>query len=121
MFSARLMSRGISRNHGPVHHCRARVDRVRAITNIRATCKQALLRDATMTTPTLELVPEELLPVPVVDLSGGGLVRRAAEASARARGLRDACVNSLPRPPAALLPALDSATPPSLRRSSSPC
>src|SRR5262245_5955527 len=70
------------------------------------------LRDATMTTPSVELVP-----VPIVDLSEGGPVRRAGEASARARGLRDACVNWLPRPAAALLPALDSATRRWLRRS----
>jgi hypothetical protein len=73
-----------------------------------------------MTTPTLEHVPVELAPVPIVDLSEGGPVRRAAEASARARGLRDACVNWLPRPAAALLPALDSATRRWLKRSCSP-
>ena len=73
-----------------------------------------------MTTPTLELVPVELAPVPIVDLSEGGPVRRAAEAIVRARGLRDACVNWLPRPAAALLPALDSATRRWLKRSCSP-
>ena len=62
----------------------------------------------------------ELVPVPIVDLREGGPVRRAAEASARARGLRDACVNWLPRPAAALLPALDSATRRWLKRSCSP-
>src|SRR5712671_2327983 len=68
-----------------------------------------------MTTPAAELAP-----VPIVDLSEGGPVRRAAEAIVRARGLRDACVNWLPRPAAALLPALDSATRRWLKRSCSP-
>ena len=62
----------------------------------------------------------ELAPVPIVDLSEGGPVRRAGEASERARGLRDACVNWLPRPAAALLPTLDSATRRWLKRSCSP-
>jgi hypothetical protein len=59
-----------------------------------------------MTTPFPELAPVELLPVPIVDLSEGGPVRRAGEAGERARGLRDACVNWLPRPAVALLPAV---------------
>jgi len=62
----------------------------------------------------------ELAPIPIVDLREGGPVRRAGEADVRARGLRDACVNWLPRPAAALLPALDKATRRWLRRSCSP-
>jgi len=61
--------------------------------------------------------PAELAPIPIVDAREGGPVRRASEEIARARGLRDACVNWLPRPAAALLPALDSATRRWLKRS----
>ena len=50
----------------------------------------------------------------------GGLVRHAGEASARARGLRDACVNWLPRPSAALLPRSIASTRRWLKRSCSP-
>src|SRR5262245_14209580 len=64
--------------------------------------------------------PVELAPIPIVDLRDGGPVRRAGEAGVRARGLRDACVKWLPRPAAALLPALDSATRRWLKRSCSP-
>src|SRR5262245_57960802 len=76
---------------------------------------RSCLQDATMTRPSTELAQ-----VPIVDLREGGPVRRAGEASERARGLRDACVNWLPRPAAALLPALDSATRRWLKRSCSP-
>ncbi len=62
----------------------------------------------------------ERLAIPIVDMRDGGPVRRAGEAGARARGLRDACVNWLPRPAAALLPIMDKATRRWLRRSGSP-
>jgi hypothetical protein len=58
--------------------------------------------------------------IPVVDLRDGGPAWRAGEASARARGLRDACVDWLPRPASALLPVFDKATRRWLRRSRSP-
>jgi hypothetical protein len=64
--------------------------------------------------------PVEPAAIPIVDLREGGPVRRAGEAPVRARGLRDACVDWLPRPAAAMLPALDRATRRWLRRSSSP-
>jgi hypothetical protein len=58
--------------------------------------------------------------IPVVDVRDGGLVRHATEGEARARALRDACVNWLPRPAATLLPAIDGATRRWLQRSQSP-
>src|SRR3954453_17337293 len=108
------MSAGISRNHGPATTARCITVAPELTGRGRSPISAQLadgsfLRDATMTTPTLEHVPVELAPVPIVDLSEGGPVRRAGEASERARGLRDACVNWLPRPPAPLLPALASA------------
>ena len=42
--------------------------------------------------------------IPVVDVRHGGPVRHAAEGRARARALRDECVDWLPRLAAGLLP-----------------
>jgi hypothetical protein len=69
-----------------------------------------------MTTP----LPVELTTIPIVDLRDGGPVRRVGEASVRARGLRDACVNWLPGMAATMLPVFDKATRRWLRRSCSP-
>src|SRR4051812_28144068 len=114
------MSAGISRNHGPATTARCITVAPELTGRGRSPISAQLadgsfLRDATMSMPSTELAP-----VPIVDLSEGGPVRRAGEARERARGLRDACVNWLPRPAAALLPALDSATRRWLKRSCSP-
>ena len=58
--------------------------------------------------------------IPVVDVRHGGPVRHAAEGRARARALRDACVDWLPRLAAGLLPAMDRMTRLWLKRSRSP-
>ena len=49
-------------------------------------------------------------PIPVVDLRDGGPLRHATEGRARARALRDGCIDWLPRVAAGLLPAIDSVT-----------
>lgn len=64
--------------------------------------------------------PGGLPAIPIVDVREGGPVRRAGEASLRARGLRDECVDWLPGMAAALLPVMDRATRRWLRRSRSP-
>ena len=58
--------------------------------------------------------------IPAIDIRAGGPLRRAAEAAAEARALRDECVAWLPRPAAAALPAIDAITRRWLRRSPSP-
>lgn len=60
------------------------------------------------------------VPVPVVDVRDGGVIRHATEGRARARALRDECVGWLPRLAAGLLPAADLATRRWLMRSRSP-
>lgn len=59
-----------------------------------------------MTTPS----SGKLAPIPVVDIRDGGTLRHATEGRARARALRDECVQWLPRVAAGLLPAIDSVT-----------
>jgi hypothetical protein len=61
-----------------------------------------------------------LAPIPIVDVRDGGPVRHAIEGRARARALRDQCVDWLPRIARGLLPAMDSATRRWLLRSRSP-
>jgi hypothetical protein len=61
-----------------------------------------------------------LSPIPIVDVRDRGPVRHAAEGRARARALRDECVDWLPRVVAGLLPAIDSVTRRWLQRSRSP-
>jgi len=61
-----------------------------------------------------------LATIPSVDVRNDGPVRHAIEGRARARALRDACVNSLPRVARDLLPAIDSVTRRWLLRSGSP-
>jgi len=61
-----------------------------------------------------------LVRIPIVDVRDGGLVRHAIEGEARARALRDECINWLPRPASALMPLIDSATRRWLKRSQSP-
>lgn len=61
-----------------------------------------------------------LAPIPIVDVRNDGPVRHATEGRARARALRDKCVNWLPRVAAGLLPAMDSVTRRWLLRSGSP-
>jgi hypothetical protein len=58
--------------------------------------------------------------IAVVDVRDGGPVRHAVEGRERGRALRDECVAWLPRPAAALLPAIDAVTRRWLRRSGSP-
>ena len=58
--------------------------------------------------------------IAVVDVRDGGPVRHAVEGREQARALRDECVAWLPRPAAALLPAIDAVTRRWLRRSGSP-
>jgi hypothetical protein len=58
--------------------------------------------------------------IAVIDIRNGGPVLHALEGRERARALRDECVDWLPRPVAALLPAIDAATRRWLRRSRSP-
>jgi len=61
-----------------------------------------------------------LAPIPIVDVRDGGPIRHAIEGRARARALRDQCVDWLPRIARGLLPAMDSATRRWLLRSRSP-
>jgi hypothetical protein len=61
-----------------------------------------------------------LAPIPIVDLRDHGPVRHAVKARARARTLRDECIEWLPRSAAALLPVMDLVTRRWLRRSQSP-
>ncbi|MGB8669190.1 MAG: hypothetical protein WCD29_05385 [Pseudolabrys sp.] len=58
--------------------------------------------------------------IPVVDVRNGGPVRHAAEGRARARALRDECIDWLPSVAAGLLPAMDQITRLWLKRSYSP-
>jgi len=69
-----------------------------------------------MTTPSATT----LTPIPIVDVRYGGALRHATEGRARARALRDECVDWLPRVAAGLLPAMDSLTRVWLLRSRSP-
>ena len=66
------------------------------------------------------LSPTALAPIPVVDIRGDGPLRHATEGRARARALRDECINWLPRVAAGLLPAMDFLTRRWLMRSRSP-
>src|SRR5262245_33806400 len=61
-----------------------------------------------------------LAAIPIVDIRDDGLLRHATEGRARARALRDECVDWLPRIAAGLLPALDFMTRRWLVRSRSP-
>jgi hypothetical protein len=58
--------------------------------------------------------------IPVVDVRHGGPVRHAAEGRARARALRDECIDWLPGLAVGLLPAMDGMTRLWLKRSHSP-
>ena len=62
----------------------------------------------------------ELAAIPVVDVRDGGTLRHAREGSARARALRDACLNWFPRAAHPLLPLLDHVARRWLTRSRSP-
>jgi hypothetical protein len=66
------------------------------------------------------LPDSELATIPVVDIRDGGPVRHAAEGGARAKELRDDCVNWLPRVAVMLVPLLDVLTRRWLGRSRSP-
>jgi hypothetical protein len=68
----------------------------------------------------MTMLDADLTTISVVDIRNGGPVRHALEGRERARALRDECVSWLPRPAAALLPAIDAVTRRWLRRSSSP-
>jgi hypothetical protein len=61
-----------------------------------------------------------LAPIPIVDVRGDGPVRHATEGRARARALRDECIDWLPVIATGLLPAIDSITCRWLLRSRSP-
>ena len=61
-----------------------------------------------------------LSPIPVVDLRDHGPVRHATDGHARARALRDQCVDWLPRIATGLLPSIDFITRRWLLRSRSP-
>jgi len=61
-----------------------------------------------------------LTPIPIVDVRDDGPVRHATEGHARARALRDKCVDWLPCVAASLLPAMDAVTRRWLLRSGSP-
>jgi hypothetical protein len=54
-----------------------------------------------------KLLDKKLAPIPIVDVRDGGTLRHATEGRARARALRDECVQWLPRVAARLLPAID--------------
>ena len=69
-----------------------------------------------MTTPSAA----RLAPIPIVDVRVDGPVRHATDGRARARALRDECVDWLPRVAAGLLPVMDSVTRRWLLRSRSP-
>ncbi len=62
----------------------------------------------------------ELVSIPVTDVRTLGLVPHAIAEPARAKALRDGCVNFLPGPARLLLPALDALTRRWLTRSQSP-
>jgi hypothetical protein len=61
-----------------------------------------------------------LAPIPIIDVRDGGPVRHATDGRARARALRDKCVEWLPRIASGLLPAMDAVTRRWLLRSRSP-
>ena len=61
-----------------------------------------------------------LVPIPIVDVGDEGPVRHAIEGRARARALRDECVDWIPRVARGLLPAIDLVTRRWLLRSRSP-
>ena len=69
-----------------------------------------------MTTPSAP----RLASIPIIDVRDDGPVRHAREGRARARALRDECVNWLPRVAVGLLPAMDCVTRRWLLRSRSP-
>jgi hypothetical protein len=69
-----------------------------------------------MTTPSAA----RLASIPIIDVRDDGPVRHAREGRARARALRDKCVDWLPRVAVGLLPAIDSVTRHWLLRSRSP-
>jgi hypothetical protein len=62
----------------------------------------------------------KLVPIPIVDLEDNGPVRHAIDGRARARALRDSCVDWLPRIAVGFLPAIDLITRRWLLRSRSP-
>jgi hypothetical protein len=66
------------------------------------------------------LLSEDLLPIPIIDLRDGGLVRHAALSCARARAIRDHCLTFFPAAIMPLLPALDAVGRRWLQRSGSP-
>jgi hypothetical protein len=61
-----------------------------------------------------------LVSIPIVDVRDGGPVKHAIEGRARARALRNECVDWLPRVAAPFLPAMDAVTRRWLLRSRSP-
>jgi len=63
---------------------------------------------------------KSLASIPVIDVRDGGPPRHAIESRARARSLRDACIDWLPRPIHPALPVLDRMTRRWLVRSCSP-
>jgi hypothetical protein len=68
----------------------------------------------------MNTLPVSLPSIPIVDVGDDGPVRHAADGHARARALRDKCVDWLPRIAAGLLPAIDLVTRRWLLRSRSP-
>ena len=63
---------------------------------------------------------QDLPPIPIIDVGGGGPVRHAQLRRDHARAVRDACLSSMPAAMAPLIPALDAAARRWLRRSRSP-
>jgi hypothetical protein len=68
----------------------------------------------------MKSLPASLASIPIVDVGDDGPVRHAIDGHARARALRDTCVDWLPRIASGLLPAIDLVTRRWLRRSRSP-
>jgi hypothetical protein len=73
-----------------------------------------------MSPPATSPLTTDLAAIPMVDVREGGPVRHAIDASARARALRDGCLDWLAPPARMLLPALDALTRRWLQRSRTP-
>ena len=92
-----------------------------ALTHTRLRKADALTRNGHSAT-LHKMMPStaKLAPIQIVDVREGGPVRHATEGRARARALREKCVDWLPRVAAGLLPAMDAVTRRWLLRSGSP-
>ena len=58
----------------------------------------------------MKTLPASLPSIPIVDVRDDGPVRHATDGHARARALRDKCVDWLPHIASGLLPAIDLVT-----------